>query len=287
MKIISYKAKQDSIVIAPFGDLQYGNEACSLKSAKKYLEFAKEVSKRFRCELKFLGTGDYIDLMSPSNRERYKASGIYASSRRLIEGRATMPLMRELRDFLKPYMGAVKGESRTIALCQGHHYMLLENGGAKSSDGSRHFHTDTWLGAELGMQPDNFVEAAAIVKIEFPNGRVYRIHITHGQGNSSATGTYGLNKLSRQSNSWEAIDCFVMGHTHRAGVSDIVQLRERDGDLVSRQSPLLTSGAFMKSYLTDQINYPEAQQLGGVALGGIVLYLRAEDVMLQAPIALF
>jgi hypothetical protein len=279
LEIIEKKLETSGVVIAPFGDFQYGNNACSVSYARRYFDFVKETARAYDVPYYFLGMGDYMDLMSPSNRSRYKQSGLYGSTRRSIEERTAVPIMQEAYEILQPYM-----EGRTLALCQGHHWMALEFG-MIDSIGFPHYHTDTWLAAMLGCK--NFVEGAAIVKFEFPSGRIYKVHITHGEGNGS-TMVYGLNKLGRQSKSWEGIDCFAMGHTHKVGFAAEVSIYEEDGQLRARQKPLLTSGAFMRSYLVGEINYPEEKQLGALALGGTILLVKdmgdGPSGLLQAPI---
>lgn len=262
MKILEKKLDGNSVIIAPFGDLQYGNLACSVSYARRYLSFVEEMAHALNVPHYFIGTGDYMDLMSPSNRDRYKASGLYGSTRRTINDRTVVPIVEETRELLSPMYG------KTLTLHQGHHWMFMDPPLIDDS-GREQYHTDKWLASQLGAV---FVEGAAIVKLAFPSGREYRILATHGQGNGS-TPTYGLNKLSRDSKSWEAIDCFVMGHTHKVGIAAEIRLYEENGQLRGRQTPLITSGAFMRSYLVGEMNYPEEKQLGSLALGGTMLYL--------------
>ncbi len=263
MEIIDWNVG-DSVVIAPFGDLQYGNPACCVPYAERYFNFVKEFADKMDVEHLYIGTGDYMDLMSPSNRRNYKASGLYGSTCRSHNDRTTVPIMEETLALLKPHM-----QGRTIGMCEGHHWMELFPP-QKDYKGVTHYKTDTWLTAQLGCE--NFIDASAIIKLHFPSGRIYRIHVTHGEGNGQ-TPVYGLNKLSRQSKSWEAIDCFIMGHTHKVGVAAEVRLYEEDGELLGRQTPILTAGAFMKGYLVGEVNYPEEKQMASLALGGTMLYL--------------
>lgn len=258
MDIIEKKLSSNKVFICPVGDIQYGNFACSESYVERYFNWTYEMSKKLGADLRYVGTGDYMDLMSPSNRARYKASGLYSSTARSIEERTAVPIMEETETLLGDYM-----VGRTDAMCQGHHWMFLD----KPYEGF--YHTDQYLAHKFGAQ---FVQASAVLKYVFPSGRVFRFHVCHGEGNGS-TETYGINKLSRQSRSWEGIDAFAMGHTHKAGVGALVRVYEEDGELLARQVPLITCGGFLKSYVLNEVNYPEEKQLWSLALSATGLYL--------------
>lgn len=291
MKILNHKVKRGNqdIIIAAFGDFQYGNPACSVPTAKKFLKFAKDTAKRFKTELVWVGIGDYTDLLSPSNRLAWKQSGIYSSSRRTIQARTVEPIIKECRDILAPYMAG-----KTIAMAQGHHYMLLE-GGLKDKLGKKHFHTDSWLASELGTPEDGFFFGSAIIKLEFPDGTIYRMHACHGEGNS-VSNTYGLQKLLNQARGWSNVQMHIMGHTHKPGISSFSQLSEvlnpktGKSELVAQQIPLITGGSFLRSFTICENgaeNYPETKQLTSVPLGGIIVLVRAKKGKIeQVPMAL-
>lgn len=268
MEIIENRLSSSDLIVFPVGDFQIGNPACSLNYVKRYLDWTISISSKLETERRFIGTGDYMDFMSPSNREKYRSSGLYSSTTRLIQETTVLPLAEKVYEILGP---TLSGE--TVALCQGHHWMNLEGEGLGDAEGKRHFHTDKWLAAMLGAR---FVESAVLVKFIFPSGRVYRVHATHGQGNGQSL-TYGLNKLDRQASSWEAVDAFAMGHTHKAGIAASTRIREEDGKLVSRQVPLITCGGFLKAYLEGDTSYAEEKQLSSLALGATALRLTEID----------
>lgn len=257
MKIYTRSVEKD-VLIAPLGDIQYGNEGFSKNYLTRYLNWVHTISKENKAKVYFIGTGDYIDLMSPSNRDRYKKSGLYSSATRVIQDRTVIPLMSECAELLEYTNG------KFLAFARGHHWMHFTE---RIDD---EYDTDSWLATSL-QAPAPF-EGAAIIRLEFPSGRKYRIHATHGQGNSQAV-SYGLNKLARQAHSWENIDAFVMGHTHKLGLGVLAPLSEEGGELKSRQIPLITSGAFLRSYVKDITTYSEEGQMWSLALGASVLRL--------------
>lgn len=268
LKIVEHILPSRDVIVCPIGDTQYGNPACSVKYVNRYLNWTKELAFRVGAQRRFIGTGDYLDLMSPSNRARYRASGLYSSTLRTLRDLAVEPTVRQTYELLGPHL---TGE--TVALCQGHHWMHFDEEGLKDESGQEHFHSDKWLAAMVGAP---FVQGAVLVKFVFPSGRIYRILATHGQGNGASL-SYGINKLDKQSSSWEAIDAFAMGHSHKAGIVASTRIREEDGKLVSRQVPLITCGGFMKAYLVDEVNYPEEQQLSSLALSATALRLTEVD----------
>ncbi len=274
MQIIN-RTVPDKVLVCPIGDIQYGNPACSVKYLHRYLDWTKDMAKRLKSERLFIGTGDYIDFMSPSNRSRYRAAGLYSSSARLIDERVALPLVDEVFEMLKPHL-----KDRTIAMCRGHHYATPDS---NAFDGCGD--TDQLLASLLGAE---FVDASAMIVLDFPT-RKYKILATHGQGNGASM-TYGLNKLDRQASGWEGVDAFFMGHTHKSGVVATVRLREEDGEVVSRQVPVMTCGAFLRTILVDDVNYAEEKQLAPLALSAGALSLEEVDStnegLLVAPMLL-
>ena len=268
MKIVEHVLPSRDVLICPIGDVQFGNSACSLKYVNRYLDWTKQLAFQVGAQRRFIGTGDYMDLMSPSNRAGYRASGLYSSTLRTLQDLALEPVAQQTYELLGPHL---RGE--TVALCQGHHWMYFEGDGMKDGEGKEHFHSDKWLAAMVGAV---FVPAAVLVKFIFPSGRIYRILATHGQGNAQ-TLSYATNKLDKQSSAWEAIDAFASGHTHKAGIVASTRIREEDGKLVSRQVPLMACGGFLKAYLVDEVNYPEEFQLAPLALSATALRLTEVD----------
>ncbi|MHC4371817.1 MAG: hypothetical protein ACYSW8_29755 [Planctomycetota bacterium] len=210
------------LAIAPLGDIQYGNEGCSLKLLKEHLEWIDE--DYGTADLRFIGTGDYIDLMSPSNRDRYKASGLYNSARRAIDA-TFAEYVQHLAELLKPHL-----EGKVTTLCRGHHWMgweddewLFQNHPELTMGLPRD--SDRYLSFLLGSHTNSagnvrrnwgVTEKVAYVSYVWPNGKRFNVLAFHGEGNG-ATLTYTLNKLDKFAGHWDDVDCIVMGHTHKLG----------------------------------------------------------------------
>jgi hypothetical protein len=240
------------------------------------------MAERLHAKRVFIGTGDYIDMMSPSNRQAYRQSGLYSSTMRAINDRTVTSILYEAEELLKPHL-----EDNTILMAQGHHWMFADeysDGFYSSKRDITTYHTDKYLAYQMGAR---FVQSAAILKIKFDSGRVYKIMSTHGQGNG-ATLTYGLNKQSKAMGSWTDIDAYFMGHTHKAGLVAAAQLYEKDGELEARQTVVMTCGAFLKSYLVNEVHYPEEKHLAPLALsaGALLLSERDDDLYVSPMILL-
>ena len=278
MDILTCRLPEDKpLAIAPLGDIQYGNEGCSLKLLKEHLEWIDEDFTN--CDLRFIGTGDYIDLMSPSNRDRYKASGLYSSAVRAVDG-ALAEYVNKLAEVLHPHL-----EGKVTTLCRGHHWM-------EWSDDEWLFQThpdlklapprdsDRYLSFLLGSHLNStgnlrrgwgVTEKVAYVSYVWPSGRRFNVLAFHGEGGGQ-TLTYTLNKLDKFAGHWDDIDAVIMGHTHKLGAVPKQKLTvDRHGIIRHRNVPLVSAGSFLKGYVENAETYVEGKQLHPIALGGAVI----------------
>jgi hypothetical protein len=273
VRIIDVDVPDKPIAIAAIGDIQFtgtGNlqMGCSVKHLKEHLEWLANGSHLKGHEVYYCGTGDMVDMMSPSNREAYRYSGIYSSSKRVISYQMK-GIVDELAEIILPYM-----KGRTVTLCRGHHWFYFDDWkkhpdlfGADYSCED----TDTYLGRLLGFSKDGdppygVTEGLAHITFRWPNGATYQVLVTHGEGNGQ-TMTYGINKQAKLASLWEDIDAMIMGHTHKLASAKLGRMRISSKKLVEREIRLITSGSFLKGYLVDDEVYAEMKQLGPLALG--------------------
>lgn len=259
MRVIDVPVSTTNITIAPLGDIQYGNEGFSQS------HFTKAVHRLNSIEnLHIIGTGDYLDCMSPSNREAYRKSGLYSSSKRTFQTGAIEPQVHELFNMLPT-------EANYVALCKGHHYFEYDHGYEDRELLVERFgdliprNTDQHLAFLLGAE---YVPVMVLVNFRFSSGQVYRVLAWHGEGNGQ-TLAYGLNKMMRTAAGFEGIDAIFMGHTHKLATGADVRIRYDDekGDFTDRPVMLLNSGSFLKAYLKGNVAYPETGGLPSLALG--------------------
>jgi hypothetical protein len=268
MRFFTHNVNGDKLAIAPFGDVQSGNEGFSEKYYRRYLGWTNQ---RFAdCDIAYVGTGDYTDCMSPSNRAGYKASGIYSSTKRLIQRRAFEYVVHDFVDITKPYTD----QGTVVALARGHHWASYDKPVEIGDEDKAIFDTDTHIAHLLGTKT---FPAAAIVKFAFPGvPEPFRLFIQHGQGNGQSL-AYMLNKMSRLIGGWENVDAMAVGHSHKLGFIAASKIREVEERLVHRPVPLISAGSFLKAYLENDEAYPEEKQLGALALGASVLRVERVD----------
>lgn len=263
------------VLLVPIGDIQFtGTDpaisgGCSVRYLRYFLAQVTRIARDLKAEIRWIGTGDYTDLISPSNRAGYLASGLYSPAKRVISD-AVHDVVEELHGILKEF---IRGRD-IVTLCRGHHWFLYDD-----SLELPYRDTDKHLAALFGLakRDDRGVcEAAGLASVQFESGAVYRVLFQHGQGNGQSL-AYGLNKLDKLAGAWEEVDAHVMGHTHKSGAIKKAKLRVQDGEIVHRDVRLITSGAFLRGWVEGEVLYPEEKQLGAIPLGGSALFVEADS----------
>ena len=108
----------EPIAIAPIGDIQWAG--MKGPTAKDHLK--RHIDHCMELKALFVGLGDYIDFLSPSNRQRLKSAALYETAEDVIDDKA-MELVWELYEkFLKPTKG------RWLGMLEGHHFTQLKTG---------------------------------------------------------------------------------------------------------------------------------------------------------------
>lgn len=257
-------AESQEVYVAPLGDLQYTGrpEDMAGERLKRHLAYCNSKGAYF------VGTGDYVDLMSPSNRARLRSADLYDNTQRTIEDKA-----RELTDRLyKDYLGETRG--RWLGLVHGHHWS--ECGGGQT--------TDERLAGHLGT---SYLGTCAYVQLLFrgPGARDGHLNlwVHHGTGGGMSGST--LNKLEKLSANWEA-DAFIIGHTTKLATAPISRIypvfKDGQGKLKHKSIYLVNSGGWSRAYSAGSRrdgrpagDYAEAAMMAPAALGGSLLKITA------------
>src|SRR3990167_3043900 len=103
MKVIEQIVPQvNQFSIGFIGDVQCGPPGFSNGAFERAVNAFKRVRQQTNgAPLYIVGVGDYVDFMSPSNRAAYNASGIYSSSKRLIDSMVAGALVKDVTDMFK------------------------------------------------------------------------------------------------------------------------------------------------------------------------------------------
>jgi len=250
------------IIVAPIGDIQWAGQRgpTALDTLKRHIDLCLER------EAWYVGLGDYIDFLSPSNRQRVKSAALSDTANDVIDD-AALHLVYELYDtVLKPTTG------RWLGLVHGHHWAQLQTGET----------TDQRLCQLLQAK---FLGTSAFIRLLFknPNSETrcpLTIFVHHGCGGGMKASA-PLNRLENILPYWDA-DIFLIGHMTKQAVAPINRISPRWAgnnapDLVHRKIYLVGCGGFAKGY-------DKGASLGNVPMGGYVEQSLMNPASLGAPL---
>lgn len=271
MELISYtlqipkRDRERVFSIAPIGDIQWAGK--SGPTAQETLK--RHIARIVELDAWALGTGDFIDFMSPSNRARMSAAALYDTANEVVSDKASELTHEVYQEFLAPLNGKFAG------LVEGHHFSVLTNGKT----------TDQLLAELLATR---FLGSCAIIRLAFREdaakmsspGYDVSILVHHGQGGGQTVGA-ALNKLERWSLGFGGVDLIVMGHTTKmstAPISRIYPVWSANGSLDHRAVRLVNAGGFSRSYVPHQKMgrtprglYPEVGMMAPAMLGAPII----------------
>lgn len=273
MELVAYNVDpkrfddEGRIAIMPIGDIQWAGPrgSTSLGLLRRRIEVGLEHRAYF------MGFGDYIDFMSPSNRQARKGAGFYDTTEQVIED-AAMRLAEEIFELaLKPTVG------HWLGLLEGHHFTQFESGGT----------TDSWLAEKLKTV---HLGTTAYVGLKFKansDHRMVNIWGTHGCGGGTLASA-PVQKLERVAPSWHA-DIMIMGHMTKKSKGEIdrvyPQWGRRHHFLVHRTTHLVGAGGFSKGYMERSRNggvprgsYVESGMMRPTVLGNPLIFIKPHFV---------
>ena len=221
----------------------------------------------------FIGMGDYIDFLSPSNRSRLQSAALYDTASMVVD-RAATSLEQDVMDILAPTRG------RWLGLVEGHHYFNHLDG---TTTGQR---LAKFLGCTYGG--DSMLMRLTFRRQAGQGSAALnsKIFVHHGHGGSSTPGG-PLARLVRLSAHINA-QVFFIGHYHQVLVYPFDQL-----DVTGRGTPrlyhntraIVLTGSFMKGWMQgNQVggrpvgSYVEQGLMPPVALGGPLITLTPKRV---------
>lgn len=272
MQLVSHtipvKTRQsDELLLMPIGDVQWAGDKkdVALGMLKRHIQWGVDHNAYF------IGMGDYIDFLSPSNRARLRGAELYDTAMKVIDKKSE-ELTEELYDIaLKPSKG------KWLGLLEGHHYTQFESGVT----------TDQLLADRLQAP---FLGTSAYIRLLFRRSTLPSVHqiliwAHHGVGGGGRVSA-PLNKMDQLSINWDA-DIYLMGHHHKkvaAPIDYIVPvwpLRGGKPYLSHRTRIIANTGSFLRGYQegaqhgkVPRGNYVEQKMLSPVSLGGIVITIK-------------
>jgi len=243
----------------PIGDVQFGAEGCDVDRFKRHME------RGLQAGAYFLGMGDYVDVASPSNRQRIRTAALYDSVSNALEEKA--------QEHVEKFLRLVRGsEGKWLGLLSGHHYWDF-------SDGTT---SDTRLAAALKAP---FLGTCAGIRLLFQEAKHQNscvIWAHHGRG-SGAKQSAPLNKLETVTPGFDA-DIYLIAHHHKIAAAKYGQLymtHTTPPALKQREKVIAGTGGFLRGYLQGSKQggipagtYVEQGMMMPVALGGITLKIK-------------
>lgn len=243
----------DEVLVVCTGDWQLDPILRGAPRSADVARLRKVIQWGIDHEAWFLGTGDYADSMSPSNRAAWAAAKLYDSPRLVMENGAEDTL-EEIKENL------VGTEGRWLGMVSGHHFHPFQDGST----------TDTRLTAHLGTP---HLGDMGIVHLLMPrNGHkrqpMAKIWVAHGSGNGKAGAA-----LSKVENTGMRItdqaDAYVMGHMHKVEATKVQRIGTMGGErggqprMTSRDIALACTGSMLRGYT-------EGSKVGNIAQGSYV-----------------
>lgn len=268
MKIVDVSLDTEQVYIAPLGDIQYGNEAFAGKHFSRAME--RLVNYNAHVPVHVVGTGDYVDFMSPSNRDKYKASGLYTTSQRTVEYSAARLLVEDLRSQMPDeltYDGIVHGHHWFHYNYQDYEYYKVPKDLFVADELPRNtdHHLALLLGSEIAL-------STMLVRYHFPDGRTFKALVWHGDGGSGVYNTNGLNKLIKRALGWGDINAVFMGHTHVLASTAVTRLNiDEENNIAANNIVVVNAGSFLKGYIENSVTYVEQRGLNALALGHAIV----------------
>ena len=262
MKLVTLKAEKD-VQLFPIGDVQYGPPACDINGFQRWVDYAMSHKNPM-----FIGTGDYIDLGSPSNRNSIiadiKKGNLYDTIQEALDTKSR-EFLEVVKDILKPTRG------KWLGLVEGHHYW-------EYADGTT---TDKELAEYLGCE---FLGTSGIVTMKLPKKQKCSIWLHHGKGGGSAIGG-PLTQLEKMLHSFDA-DIYLIGHHHKKVATKVQKLYANNQKLSHKDVILACTGSWLKGYMQDSDTYVEKGMMTPAALGGIKIDIKTENSSVDMQIVL-
>ena len=254
--------------IIPIGDIQLGASGINIDALRADIKRGVDLHKAGE-QVRFIGLGDYVDVDSPSGRQKRAAAGFYDSHMAALDEVAETRLGELLRYFRETH-------GLWLGLHPGHHYHDFGDGTI----------TDTRLAGALGAPS---LKTSALTRVRFQRAGTSSvssvIYSWHGAG-SGQTQSAPLNKLEKISGHTEA-DLYLISHFARRGVipRDKTYMNQQ-GKLADRTIHMIATGGYMKAYDEGagriEAGYVEKAGMSPVTMGGVIIKMtpmRARDTV--------
>lgn len=236
-----------------FGDV---HRFAPLHAEEEWFQFLDKY--RNRPNTYFFGMGDYLDLLSASERDFMGRSGLHESTTQTLES-FYFSKVREYCDELKFMKGKLLG------MMEGNHHIRFSDG------------TTTAMTLCQQLKAKYLGDCAATkISLRFPSHNSTReivIVSHHGVGGGRTSGAQ-FNSLDQMASGFEGADIYVMGDNHQRGAVPVQRLFVTKNHLGSpivkaKEILLMRSGSFLKGYVPGKSSYVVDANMRPSCLGAI------------------
>jgi hypothetical protein len=249
---IEVKKLNEPIYLFPWGDVHRYAHQCNVEAWLDFLLWAKQKKNSY-----FLGTGDYDDLASYSEREAINRALLHDETRLTLDD-----IYNDRVNKLVKEISFMKG--RLIGLIEGNHYGQFSSGS----------HTTTQKMCEmLGCK---YLGVVSFIRLGFSLGQkrsCIDICVHHGRGVARTVGG-SFNTIQQMIDCVEA-DIYLMAHNHQKGVAMKTRLFLQSGKgnlkVAQRKIILGRTGSFLKGYVDGEGSYVARAMLSPSDIGVIKL----------------
>ena len=221
---------------------------------KEFLEKHKN-----RPDTYFFGMGDYLDLMSASERASWRKGEWHESTEETLE-KFYVKRVAEFCEDIKFMRG------RLIGMLEGNHFLRFPDGTT----------TAMRMCQDLGAR---YLGDCAVVRTHFRSSSKNNISLKmdmvlhSGIGGGRTTGA-SFNSLDQMANAFEGASIYAMGDNHQRGGVPTQRLYLSDnhhgeGKIKDRQILLLRTGAFLKGFVPGKASYVVDAMMRPSNLGAI------------------
>jgi len=289
-KDIECNVNQPIYVIA-IGDIHYSSEKdCDRVRFKGLMNWAQD-QESHGAQVFFIGTGDYNEMPSPSERAALVAAkGGYGLHDTTLE-----KLDEFMEDMTLEFYEVVKPMSHGfLGLLTGHHYYIYASGknrGVRTDEHLAKLIGCPYLGdmavVTLRLKHKAVVDSKAsnVLRIESENILDFDIPFSlmamHGYGSGRTIGAQ-MTKRIRMAEVMEGLDLYVMGHDNNKAIipREPLKLNPDSPDGVSyHKQYFIGAGSFQRGYRmgTPYGGYVEQLALAPAQLGVNIVCLRVEE----------
>ena len=253
-----FSEEMSEFTIAPIGDLQLidpdveGFRAVAVNAFKRHMAFVEDNFPNVH----YIGMGDYIDFMSPSNRDSVGKAKMYQPTESFI----SVAARRLADDFLEIVQHTT---GRWMGLLSGHHYYEFKDG----------TNTDQYIANALEAP---YLNKCGYLTMRFQrpddkNRGTINIWAHHGVGSRK----FPVGKLvDNVVPYWPEADVYLMGHMHECDYKKIERMIARGGQIVENKAIAVVTGGWLKGYVEDTETYIEEKMLSPRAIGAPVILVK-------------